>query len=49
MHVAGPVLAEEAKALPADLAAFLDQGVNAHAAVYVSMSTLARSNEAELP
>ena len=45
----GPLLAENAKPLPTDLAQFLDQGLpNGHPAVYVSMGTFARLTEDEL-
>ena len=49
MQFVGPILLDEAKALPADLQAFLDQGVSGpHAAVYVSMGTLARLSDDEV-
>lgn len=45
----GPILLDEAKPLPADLQAFLDQGLTGqHGAVYVSMGTLARLSEEEV-
>ena len=45
----GPVLAEDAKPVTADLAAFLNQGLqDGHAAVFVSMGTLARLSLEEL-
>ena len=45
----GPILAKDAKPLPQDLAAFLDQGLlNGHSAVFVSMGTLARLSLEEL-
>ena len=49
MQMVGPILLDEAKALPADLQAFLDEGVSSpHAAVYASMGTLARLTEEEV-
>lgn len=48
MQVVGPILAEEAQPLPADLDKFLSQGIDGPGAVYISMGTLARLNEAEL-
>jgi len=45
----GPVLAEDANPVPADLAAFLNQGLpDGHAAIFVSMGTLARLSLEEL-
>ena len=45
----GPLLAETAKPLPADLAGFLDSGLShGHPAVYVSMGTWARLTKDEL-
>jgi len=45
----GPVLAEDAKPVTADLAAFLNQGLpDGHAAIFVSMGTLARLSLEEL-
>ncbi len=45
----GPILAETAKHLPADLKAFVQQGASeGHAAVYVSMGTAARLTTQEL-
>lgn len=45
----GPILAEPAKPLPADLKGFLEQGIaQSHGALYVSMGTAARLTEAEL-
>ncbi len=48
IQVVGPILAEEAKPLPADLDKFLSPGIDGHGAIYVSMGTLARLNAAEL-
>ena len=49
MQMVGPILLDEAKALPADLQAFLDQGPSGpHAAVYASMGTLARLSDEEV-
>ena len=45
----GPILAEDAKPLPADINAFLDEALTSgHPAVYVSMGTLAMPSEEEL-
>ena len=45
----GPILAEDAKPLAQPLSDFLSQGQSSgHAAVYVSMGTLAMPTEAEL-
>ncbi|DBB11136.1 TPA: hypothetical protein ACH3X3_006595 [Trebouxia sp. C0006] len=49
VHMVGPILAETAKHLPADLKAFVQQGASeGHAAVYVSMGTAARLTTQEL-
>ncbi len=48
-QMVGAILAEDAKPLPADLSTFLVQGLSSgHAAVYVSMGTLAMPSEEEL-
>lgn len=49
VHLVGPISADSAKPLPADLSDFVEQGEAAgHGAVYVSMGTAARLTEAEL-
>lgn len=49
LQMVGPILLEEAQALPADLSKFLDQGVSGGmGAVYVSMGTLVRLGEDEV-
>ncbi len=48
VQVVGPILAQDAKALPADLDKFLNQGISGPGAVYISMGTLARLNGEEL-
>ena len=45
----GPILLKEAKALPADLDSFLQQGTSGpHGIVYVSMGSLAMLSEDEV-
>ena len=45
----GAILADEAKPLPVDLRAFLEQGLaEGHGAVYVSMGTAARLTQQEM-
>ncbi|DBB07554.1 TPA: hypothetical protein ACH3X3_009010 [Trebouxia sp. C0006] len=49
VHMVGPILAEDAKPLPADINAVLDEALTSgHPAVYVSMGTLAMPSEEEL-
>ena len=49
LQLVGPISADPAKALPADLSAFVERGQAARqGAVYVSMGTASRLNEAEL-
>lgn len=49
LQLVGPILLDEAKPLPADLQSFLDKGLSGqHAAVHVSMGTLARLSEDEV-
>ncbi len=45
----GPLLVDSAKPLPADLEAFVEQGMaEGHGALYVSMGTAARLTEEEM-
>jgi len=45
----GSLLAQPAKPLPIELAAFLEQGhSHGHAAIYMSMGTFGRLNEQQL-
>ena len=50
VQMVGPMMAEDAKPLPAELAAFLDQDIpHGHPAVYVSMGTYAQLNQHKCP
>ena len=49
VQLVGPILAEDAKPLPQELASFLEQGsLTGHGAIYVAMGTCARQTIHEL-
>ena len=49
MQLVGPILAEDAKPLPQELASFLEQGsLTGHGAIYVAMGTFVRQTWDEL-